>query len=382
MKILQVIPFFGSSHGGSAKSAYDISKQLSKKGHEVVMFTSDYKLDHKWIKNLSHVKILSFKTRFSLANFFVTPGLVKRAKKEVKNFDIIYLHNYRSFQNIIVAYYALKYNVPYVLEAHGSLPVMMGNQKFKRLFDLCFGLKILRGSSKLIAQNQFEVKQYANLGLPLEKIEVVLNGIDRTEYLRLPPHGRFRLKFGISDEHKLILYLGRIHKIKGIDSLVKAFAALVKHFSSVRLAIVGPDDGYLSELKTLIRNLGIENKVLIIGPLYDQEKLEAYVDADVYVLPSRYEIFGMTVLESVACGTAVILTENCGLAASLRDKVGLIVKSNSPLHLEEALFEMLTNQKRRGIFRENCKKVIEQFSVSEKVSKLEKVFTNVSTIYN
>ncbi|GAI33437.1 unnamed protein product, partial [marine sediment metagenome] len=84
--------------------------------------------------------------------------------------------------------------------------------------------------------------------------------------------------------------------------------------SDTLLVFVGPDDGYLPALKKLVKELMIEEKVLFTGPLFGKEKLEAYVDADVYVLPSSYEIFGLTVLEACACGTPVVVTEACGLA--------------------------------------------------------------------
>ena len=85
----------------------------------------------------------------------------------------------------------------------------------------------------------------------------------------------------------------------------------------------------------------------------------------------------MTVLEAVACGTPVIITENCGIAEYFRDKVGLVVNPRSN-HLGEALLEMLTNLEQQKIFRENCKTVIEKFSVSETVSKLEEVYEKVA----
>lgn len=170
-----------------------------------------------------------------------------------------------------------------------------------------------------------------------------------------------------------MLYLGRIHRIKGIDILVRAFAEVIEKLDNVSLVVVGPDDGYLGELEALIRVLKIENNVLIIGPLYGRDNLEAYVDADVYVLPSRYEIWGITVFEAMACGTPIILTENCGIAEHFKDKAGLVVKTDS-LNLQEALLEMLMNREKQKIFRENCKTVMQKFNISETVSRLEKVY--------
>jgi len=155
-----------------------------------------------------------------------------------------------------------------------------------------------------------------------------------------------------------------------LDILVRAFAKVIDQLDDVRLVAVGPDDGYLGELEALIRALKIENNVLIIGPSYGRDKLEAYVDADVYILPSRYEIWGMTVFEAMACGTPIILTENCGIAEHFKDKAGLVVKTDS-LNLQEALLQMLMNREKQKIFRENCKTVMQKFNISETVSRLK-----------
>jgi glycosyltransferase involved in cell wall biosynthesis len=129
----------------------------------------------------------------------------------------------------------------------------------------------------------------------------------------------------------------------------------------------------------LIKALRVKDSVLMPGPLYGRDKLEAYVDADLYVLPSRYETFPMSVLEAVACGKPVILTEKCGVAEYFRNKVCLVVKPDSA-HLEKALLELLLNQERRAIFEKNCKTVIEKFTISQIVSKLEEVYEGSSTM--
>jgi glycosyltransferase involved in cell wall biosynthesis len=224
-----------------------------------------------------------------------------------------------------------------------------------------------------------EAEQYKNIGVPEEKIEIIPNGIDMSQYADQPSKGSFKKKFSIKDNGKIVLYLGRIHRIKGIDILVEAFANVLKKLENVKLVVVGPDDGFLGELKQLIKALKVEDDVIMPGPLYGREKLEAYVDADFYVLPSRYETFPMTVLEAVACGKPVILTEKCGVAEYFRNKVGLVVKPDSK-HLEEALLELLLNREKRAIFEKNSKTVIEKFTISQIASKLEKVYEELSTM--
>ncbi|MGA2308592.1 MAG: glycosyltransferase [Candidatus Bathyarchaeia archaeon] len=374
MNILQVVPFFSPVHGGSSVVPYNLSKELAERGHDVTLYTSNYKLSWEWVKSLSKVNVYPFKTRSNLAEFYVTPGIMNHMGEEIKRFDIIHLHNYRTFQNIIVSRYAKKYNVPYVLQAHGSLPRIAEKHRLKWIYDVFFGYESLRNSSNVIALSQTEAQQYRDMGVPEEKIAVIPNGIDLSEYANLPPKGSFKKKFGIKEDEKIVLYLARIHKIKGIDILAKAFANVIKKLDDVRLVVVGPDDGYLGELESLVRALKIEDKVLISGALYGRDKLEAYVDADVYVLPSRYETFPMSVLEAIACGTPTILTENCGIAEYFRDKTGLVVKTDSPSHLQEALLEMLMNREKQKVFRKNCETVTQKFNISETVSKLEEAY--------
>ncbi|NIT57028.1 MAG: glycosyltransferase, partial [Aliifodinibius sp.] len=206
--------------------------------------------------------------------------------------------------------YARKYSIPYVLQARGSLITYFYKGWQKRIFDVIWGRRILKDAAKLVALTPIEAEQYRNMGISEDKIEIIPNGIELSEFENLPERGRFRRKHDLGDDQRVILYLGRIHKIKikGLDLLVRAFAELTKPLNSVKLVIAGPDDGYLSSLKKLITDLGISNEVLFTGHLYGEDKVEAYVDADVFVLPSTYEIFGNVVLEACACGTPVIVT--------------------------------------------------------------------------
>jgi len=377
MKILQVVPFFSPVHGGSAIAPYQLSKELTKRGHEVAVFTSDYKLSREWVESSGQVKVYSFKTWSSWSKFYLTPTLIKAAKEGLEHFDLIHMHNYRTFQNIVIAHYAKKHGVPYVLQAHGSIPRIMAKQRLKWIYDVLFGYRLLRSASKVIALSRVEAEQYKDMSVPEEKIVIIPNGIDLSEYADLPPKGCFREKFGIKEEEKIVLYLGRIHRIKGLDILVEAFAKVIEDLDDVRLVVVGPDDGYLGELKALINALRIEDNVLILGPLYGDDKLEAYVDADVYVLPSRYETFPMGLLEAVACGTPIILTRNCGIAEYFENKAGLLVDPDSD-KLYEALFKMLTDHDTRNSFRKKGKTAISEFEISNVVSKLEELYANLA----
>jgi len=225
-----------------------------------------------------------------------------------------------------------------------------------------------------------EAEQYKGMGVSEDKIEIIPYGIDLSVFDNLPERGEFRRKYDLGSAQRIILYLGRIHQIKGLDLLAQAFTDLSKALSNIKLVIVGPDDGYLPALKKLITDLGINDKVLFTGPLYRQGKLEAYVDADVYVLPSIYEIFSITLLEAFACGTPVIATDRCGIADVINGQAGLVVPYDKE-QLQQALLHMLDDHKMRLQFSERGKLLVrEKFDWEKIAEQVERVYEDILDI--
>ena len=374
MKILQVVPFFTPARGGSAIVPYNLSKHLAKRGHEVTVFTTDFEFDEEYAKSLDGVRVVPFHCIVNMGLMLISPTMKRQLKKEIRDFDVIHMHNFRSYQNIVAHHYAKKYGVPYMLQAHGSVLPFFQKQRLKKLYDWVWGYRILKDASKVIALTKMEVEQNKKMGVDGDEIEIVPNGIDLSEYENLPKRGEFRRKYSISDDEKIILYLGRIHKIKGIDLLVEAFLDLAKELDGIKLVIVGPDDGFLSALKKRIEDLKIGDRILFTGPLYERDKLEAYVDADVYVLPSVYEIFGITVLEACDCGTPVIVTDRCGIADIVDGKIGHVVEYDKD-QLRDAIFKILSDEELRRRFGEEGRRLVgEEFGWDTIVRKIEGIY--------
>lgn len=377
MKILQVLPFFTPARGGSVTAPYSLSKHLAERGHEVTIFTTDFELDKGYVHSLDGVvRVVPFHCIANIGLMLISPEMKKQLKEEIRDFDVIHMHNFRSYQNIVVRQYAKKYNVPYILQARGSVLPFFQKQRLKKIFDIFFGYKILKDASKVVALTTTETEQYKKMGVDEDKIEIVPNGIDLSEYDNLPKRGEFRKKYLIREDEKVILYLGRIHKIKGIDLLVEAFSDLIKELDDIRLVIVGPDDGFLSSLKRQIEDLKIGDRILFTGPLYERDKLKAYVDADVYVLPSIYETFPNTVLEACVCGTPVIVTDRCGIADFV-DKVGCVVEYDKD-QLRDAIIKILSDEELRRRFGEGGRRLVEkEFSWDKVVLDVEKIYLSV-----
>lgn len=373
MKVLQVIQFFSPNHGGSVTVPYEISKRLHNAGHDVTIITTDFQIDNEFINSLDGMEIIPFHCQINVGGLLVSPQMKKYLKQNINKFDVIHMHNFRTYQNVIVHKFATKNKIPYVLQAHGSVLPFFQKERRKMIFDKLFGNKILSDSSKVIALNKVESDQYVKMAVDNCKIETVSNGIDLSDYDDLPEKGEFRKRYSIRDDERIILYLGRIHKIKGIDLLSSAYSELIKELDDIRLVIAGPDDGFLPTLKKQIERLKLANKILFTGPLYGKNKLAAYVDADVYVLPSIYEIFGITVLEACACGTPVIVTDRCGIAEFI-ENTGYVVKYNKD-ELKHAISKILGDEELKKRFCEDGKKLVRKdFSWDKIVSEVEAIY--------
>jgi glycosyltransferase involved in cell wall biosynthesis len=213
------------------------------------------------------------------------------------------------------------------------------------VYDALVGKRLIAQACRLHALNTMEQKQFLEVGGRLEQIFIAPNCINVDEYRTLPQSNDFRAKHNIAPDAPLVLFLARINKIKGVDFLVSAFAEALNELPEAVLVIAGPDDGFLSQVKEQIQTLGIGERVRFIGYTDGAAKLEAYQAADVYVLPSTYEILGITLLEALACRTPVITTEQCGLADEIQQNgLGSVVEYGDVSGLKDELVRTLCNR--------------------------------------
>ncbi|MFZ7136936.1 MAG: glycosyltransferase [archaeon] len=382
MKILQVIPYFYPAwkFGGPVSVAYSISKELVERGHFVTVYTSDIVDEKTRVDNtfqtVDGVDVFYFKNLSLYAakrKMFITPSLVSAVKDNVNSFDIVHIHGNRTSQSLILHYFLKKNSVPYIVQAHGGLPRISGN-RLTRLYDLFFGYNLLRKASKVVALSRVEVEQYVAMGVPEEKTEIIPNGIDLSEYTNLPPEGSFKNKFGIGDDEKIVLYVGRIHESKGLGLLAHAFKIVSETVSNVRFVIVGPDDGYASEFSRLISGLGLEEKVLLAGFVEKRDKLAAFVDGDVFVTP-RFYGFPVTFLESCLAGCPIVTASN--ELDWINNNVGYVTEYFSGA-LAKAITTLLQDEQINRRFRNNCRRMIKDYDISTVTHKLENLYKAVA----
>lgn len=370
MKILHVAHFFYPclSAGGVVNASYQIAK-MQARDNSVKVISSDackkrLKFENgRYDVDVDGIKVDYFKNisnRFKLATMLDTPlGAIFRIKNQIRDFDVVHVHEHRQTLSIIACYFARRYGIPYVVQAHGSVLPFFQKEGLKNIFDKVFGFKILHGASNVFALTEVEKEQYLKMGVEEDRIEIVPLGINIEEYSNLPEGGIFREKFNISKDDKLIIFIGRVHEIKGLDLLIDAFKELADSVSDVKLAIVGPDDGYMDALNSRIAECGLSDKVIVTGPLYKREKQEALVDCDLFVMPSKYESFTTSGLEAMACGKPLVLTKNNHIHDWVDGSVGLACDDDK-MSLKDAMAEVLFDEELSKKFGMNGRRLIQE----------------------
>lgn len=355
---------------------------MVKRGHNVTVYCTNLlnkkqKIQEKTFEVIKDgIRVVYFNTwNFgwwpgTLGPFWL-PDLNTHLNKEIKGFDIVHLNGYRSLMMLLAARAARKANIPIVMQPHGTLGIGINSLLAKRIYDKIFGKIELRGISALIALQQSEAQQALSFGFQKERIEIIRNGICPEIDRRERKIGEFRKRFNLDQTRPLILFLARINKIKGTDMLIHAFKKLNM---DVQLVIAGPDDGQLDEVKKLIGQYGLKEKVVMTGLLSGTEVLSAFQDADIFALPSRRDAFPVTIMEACLTNTPMVITDRCEIAHLVNNYIGEVVAFDAD-EFAEALKRLLVDKQRYGRYRNNCKHALSTlFSIEKVVDKLEAVY--------
>lgn len=328
MRILHVAPCYAPAwaYGGPVRAVTGLTSELARRGHEVAVLATDGFVGEgqPGLSDPSGVTVRRYRVASQglarAGRLFVAPGLDMAVHAAVRRAEIVHVHEHRTLQAISTALACRAAGVPYVLSPHGSLPVVLQHRGAKRVFDALFGERVLGGASGFIAVSEQERQQLRAHGIEERRIRTIPNGLDEETFESTLTPGGFRARHALGDA-EIVLYVGRIHAQKGLATLLRAFALLRERRRDAVLVVAGPDDGYAGELAAVVSRFGMGPRVRLLGPLYGEEKLRAYGDADVLAYPSTYEIFGLVPLEAIARGTPAVVCEGTG-AAEIVARVG------------------------------------------------------------
>jgi len=379
MKILQVVSFFSPMRGGGIVAVtYQLSRALAQCGHEVTIYTSDFALDQKYIDSLRGVKVHTFHSYFSLGGRpLFMPGIVGMARRELRDFDVIHMHGYRGFHYMVLRHYARKYGIPYIVDAHGAA-AMNSAGIFRKMIDICFGRRILKDAARVIAETGPGTREYLDAGVSRDRISVLYPHFPVEDFGTLPPPLRFKQRHNIADK-SVIMFMGRIAGIKGIDFLLASFYELTRQGDGVVLAVAGSDDGYKDTLHKMIKDLNLSDKVIFTGYLDGDEKLSALQDASMLVLPSVYEQgLPRPCIEATLCGTPFVVTKGTGAAEIARQMgAGYLVEYGNRDELKSMMQYILGNPGEAAINVEQAKVYVKaNLSLEKGIQEYQKLYAS------
>ena len=323
LRILQITPYYEEAwaYGGIPRAVASLARGLAGHGHRVTVCTTDVcdrasriathegahsrdSLDVRIFPNLSN------RIAYDL-QLFVPLGLGAYLRRHARDFDVAHIHGCHHLPGVIAARHLRRVGVPYVLSPHGTAPRIERRRLAKHVFDVTIGWRVMAGAERVVAVTPAERRQLLRLGVRDERIAVIPNPVDVSEFEPAPARGLLRERFALG-ARPVVLFLGKLTPRKRVGVLIDAFARLGRE--DAVLVIAGNDLGAGRAIRARVRRRRLAPQTVFAGLLKGRERLEALADADIVVYPGRDEVFGLVALEALLAGTPVIVADDSGCA--------------------------------------------------------------------
>lgn len=366
MKVVHSITSLDLSAGGPSRSLPNICIGLKRKGinQQIVTYNSKKPNSRKLIEENIDV---TFIQKQSLLDFDYKKVI------ETVNGDVFHLHNLWTPNLHWTARSCRKNGIPYLISPRGTLePWPLSQKKLKKKLSwLLYQKKDLMKASCIHATSEAEAYNIRNLGIRTP-IAIIPNGINVENYPYLKTD---------NDINKTILFLSRVSSKKGVETLIKVWKSIPDQIkNNWVLRIVGEgdkglDDSYYLSIKKLIRDSELSNSVVLAGPKYGIDKINEYKNANLFVLPTYSENFGMVIAEAMVSGVPVITTSGTPWKILNDKKIGWWIENNGN-ELKNAIVEAIslteTARLHKGV--ESRKIIIENFSMDVVTSKYNELY--------
>lgn len=337
MNILHVISTLDPAAGGPPRVVAELASQQSSRGLSVTVCTTDAAIDRRANRGAavaasmgtSGVEVVQCRVLF--APFLVSREMNRWIREQVGRFDVVHIHGIYRYHAACAANHARAREVPYVVSPHGALDPYVRRRShhalfLKRYYERWVELPNLNRADVIHFSSPMECERAADLSLRPPSV-VIPNAVGEAAFQPVKRCDEFRADHDIPLGVPLILFVGRLNFVKGLDLLLAAFCDIKREVPDAMLALVGPDGkGYERHLMGLATSLGVAQSVRF-GGLLDPERVRAaYGTANLFVLPSRSESFGMSLLEAMAAGCPVIVSNEVGLSTEVKaSRAGWVV---------------------------------------------------------
>ncbi len=389
MKVLHVIPSYEPawSFGGTVTATSNLCRALARQGVDVTVYTTDTdgKGSHLNVPlnepvDLGGVKVWYFRCDLGVKKAFYSKGLATKLKTTIKGFDLIHASAIWQWMQIDVYKACKNFLKPYIISPHGSFSPWPWSQNSlrKKFYWQFFGKKTITNSFAIHFTTEDERnKSFSNVAI-LSKIPsfIVPNGLDIDI---IKKRKNIREMFHIPSNKFILLYIGRIHKIKGIHFVLEA----LKKLNDERFVfmVVGNKEDiiYMNYLTELSKDL-IKDTIIWCDQVNPEEVWDYYYTANLFVLPSYHENFGMVVVEAMACGLPVLISKNVAIWQEVQaDSAGFVVNQDA-VEIANILKKLSEDPNVLNHMSENARKSVEnRYDINKVASLMIKTYEDVLT---
>lgn len=390
MKIALVCPASlpATQFGGILFLCVDIARESAKIGHDVTIYTTDldfannastFNKDLPRLETHQGFRINRTHVWFSFKLFFVNPGMYFQLKKNKP--DIIHTVGVRSFQSFISALISKKFKIPLVISDQGGLtthPDLQGDVTRKLSYKLQDKMIkfVIKQATKISVANQYEKDIFLKF-TEESKITIIRNGISLEELYS--DSINFKEKYSISERY--ILFVGRFSLVKGVDVLLRSCEHISSKLreSKTKLVIMGVDFGFEEKMLQMIKELKIDDIILVIKKPPRIDVISAYQECEFLVLPSRWELSPLTPLEGFAFKKAVISTTAHGIPHTITNgENSILVTPEDHIELSKAILKLLNdNTMRDSLGQAGYKLVLEQCNSNKMAEKTLEIYKDI-----
>jgi glycosyltransferase involved in cell wall biosynthesis len=338
VKVLQVLTFVGPGNpfGGPTRVAMNQAEELRRRGHEVTVVAAQPSAASRGTWKATDVvgfDSRSLSRRIGFAGIVSVP-LSRYLWKHVRDFDVVHVHMSRDLVTMPAAMIARMRGVPYVLQTHGMIDA--SSKRSAKVLDALATRRIISGARKVFVLTPREMDDIkALMGTRRVTRELLPNGIRvRDDVAQMPTR----------DAIPEVLFCSRLHRRKRPLAFVQAAVELLREGIAARFVVAGPDEGELLAVEDMLDEAGRPEGIAVEPALEPEDVGARLARCSFMVLPSVDEPFPMIILESLAAGRPVVITESCGLAEFVRSSsCGVVVAPDDQLELTSSIRDLITN---------------------------------------
>ncbi|MFP6678775.1 MAG: glycosyltransferase [Dehalococcoidia bacterium] len=344
MRILHIVRGLEPELGGPPRFVVALTSALKGIGIESTIFGTESESRGRPNVMAPDADVRLFK-RGRFARYWPghSPEMRQELQRVVSQFDLVHIHELWHYPNYAAAHVSLQNDVPYIISPLGtfaSTAMSKGHIK-KRLYGILVDRGLTNKALAFHAMTDQEAQDTADRtsGVTVNTVPI---GVDPSEFTCLPSPSEFERLYPKVRDKYMVLFLGRLNRIKGLDILIEGFSRASHNRNDLHLVIAGPDGGYEQTAREIVKSEYLESKVSFTGPIYGETKLAALSRADVFALTSYGEGFSVALLEAMAASLPLIISKECHFPQVAQSNAGLEI-SLDPQEFSSALTKIVAD---------------------------------------